>query len=91
MVLDGASWHRSEAIEIPKNISLVFLPPYSPQLNPVEVLWKEVRKEGFYNCVFKNMKSVEDQLEKVLRAFELNPLKIQSFSGFDWIVSIPLT
>lgn len=91
MVMDGAGWHRSEAIEIPTNITPVFLPPYSPELNPVEVLWKEVRKEDFYNCVFNSMKAVEDQLEKVLRMLELNPGKVQSFSGFDWIVSISLT
>jgi len=90
MVTDGASWHHSEALELPENITLLFLPPYSPQLNPVEVLWKEIRKEGFYNCVFDSMKAVEDQLEKVLRDFESDPDRVQSFSGFDWIVSIPL-
>ena len=46
MVLDGASSHRALALEIPKNISLIRLPPYSPELNPVEILWHELRGEA---------------------------------------------
>jgi transposase len=39
LVLDGAGWHRSRELVVPGNIELFFLPPYSPELNPVENLW----------------------------------------------------
>mgnify|MGYP003831733889 CR=1 FL=1 len=47
MVLDGAGWHRNESLVVPDNIRLVRLPPYSPELNPVEHLWDDLRKSIF--------------------------------------------
>jgi transposase len=38
IIMDGAGWHKSKSLEIPKNITIFFLPPYSPELNPVERL-----------------------------------------------------
>ena len=39
LVLDGAGWHRTKALRVPANITLVALPPYWPELNPVERVW----------------------------------------------------
>ena len=39
LVMDGAGWHKSKGLKIPKNIEIIYLPPYSPELNPVERLW----------------------------------------------------
>jgi len=86
MVVDGASWHKAKDLKVPKNMTLIFLPPYSPQLNPVECFWKQVRKQGFYNKAFKTIKSVEDTLEKILRQFEKLLTTVQSLAGFDWII-----
>jgi transposase len=44
MVLDGAGWHRARELVIPNNMGLVFLPPYSPELNPIEHVWEEIRE-----------------------------------------------
>jgi transposase len=52
LVLDGAGWHRSRGLVVPSNIRLVCLPPYSPQLNPVEQLWKGLRSRFFGNSYF---------------------------------------
>ena len=52
LVLDGAGWHRSRGLVVPANIRLVCLPPYSPQLNPVEQLWKGVKDRFFGNAYF---------------------------------------
>lgn len=90
MVVDGASWHKAKGLKIPKNMTLIFLPPYSPELNPVECFWKQVRKKGFYNKVFKTIKSVEDTLEEILRQFEKSLTTVQSLAGFDWIIRILL-
>ena len=44
MVLDGAGWHLSRALAVPATITLVVLPPYSPELNPVERVWLYLRE-----------------------------------------------
>jgi transposase len=90
MVLDGASWHRSETLIVPENIRLVTLPPYSPQLNPVEHLWEEIREKWFANYVFKNMEAVEEALVEALVTLEGDAKLVQGISGFDWIINIPL-
>ena len=46
MFLDGAGWHRANDLAVPENMRLEALPPYSPQLNPVDHLWDEIRKNG---------------------------------------------
>ena len=43
-MIDGAGWHTSQALKPPDNISLLCLPPYSPELNPVENVWEYLRK-----------------------------------------------
>ena len=43
MILDGASWHNSHGLMVPGNITLLALPPYSPELNPVERIWHYLR------------------------------------------------
>ena len=52
MIVDGASSHVAKALQIPENIRLHRLPPYSPQLNPQEHLWDEIREKEFPNRVF---------------------------------------
>jgi transposase len=87
LVWDGASGHRGKELVVPTNITLIPLPPYSPELNPVENFWKELKKQGFYNRVFQDMKDVEHLLEKRLKHFEDNPQKVQSIVGYSWILS----
>ena len=45
LVLDRAGWHRAKKLVVPSNIMLVWLPPYSPQLNPVERVWLFLREK----------------------------------------------
>lgn len=53
MVLDRAGWHRSKALCIAQNLTLLLLPAYSPELNPVELLWEQMRDKYLSNQVFK--------------------------------------
>jgi putative transposase len=87
LVTDGASNHDSKDLKIPDNITLIPLPPYSPELNPVENFWKEFKQEGFYNRVFQSLKAVEDLLEEKLKYFMDNPQLVQSIVGYHWILS----
>ena len=61
MFLDKAGLlHTAKALTIPENIRLCYLPPYSPELNPAEHLWDEIRDLSLPNLVFHHMDGVED-------------------------------
>jgi len=70
MFLDGAGWHRANDLAVPENMRLEALPPYSPQLNPVEHIWDEIREKWFANEVFNSLDAVEDRLVEALVALE---------------------
>jgi hypothetical protein len=82
-----AAWHTAGKLKVPDNMKLFFLPPYSPQLNPVEHLWKEVREKYFANLVFDSIDAVEKRLMEALIFMNQNSDTVKSFSGFDWIVT----
>lgn len=87
MVMDQASWHRAHELVIPENVKLTWLPPYSPQCNPVENIWDEIREKWFPNKVFQSLDAVEDTLIDALVTLENDQKRIQGITGFDWIVS----
>ena len=62
LICDGAAWHKSTELIIPENIELFFIPPYTPEMNPIEQIWKEIRKRGFQNEVFDSLEAVIDRL-----------------------------
>jgi len=88
LVLDQAGWHKAKDLKVPQNIRLASLPPYSPELNPTEHIWDELREKYFHNLTFDSIGAVEDRLEVGLRELEDDRRLIQSTTGFDWIVSI---
>jgi len=90
MIMDQAGWHRARDLVIPKNIRLIWLPPYSPQCNPVENLWGEIREKWYPNQVFQSLQAVEDTLVEALVTLENDNERVQSITGFDWIISIAL-
>ena len=64
VVLDGAGWHRAKDLIIPANMRLEPLPARSPELNPAEHLWEEIREKWLGNELFLHQQAVERQLEK---------------------------
>jgi hypothetical protein len=88
MVMDGAGRPKAKALRVPDDMALVFLPPYSPQLNPVEHIWESIRENWFNNEVFNSIGAVEDQLEKALAAIEGDPTSVKGITGFPWIISM---
>jgi len=75
---------------MPENITLDWLPAYSPQCNPQELVWREVRRQPFGNHDYHLMRTVEPALTRRLRELESAPDQIRSLTGFDWIVSVRL-
>lgn len=61
VVLDGAGWHQTGGrLRIPDNISLLHLPPYSPELNPQENVWQYLRQNYLANRVYENYQAIEE-------------------------------
>lgn len=60
LIMDGAGWHKSRELNVPKNIKIEILPPYCPELNPVERLWRYVKDHTIKNMVFGTLKEIED-------------------------------
>ena len=87
MLMDQAAWHTAKELRIPENIHILFLPPYSPELNPVEYLWDEIREKDFPNLVFATIESLEIHLMHGLAALERDSIRVQSITGWDWILN----
>jgi hypothetical protein len=85
MVVDGASSHKAKALPIPDNISLILLPAYSPQLNPQENVWDEIREKNFPNRVFSTMAAVHEQLQAGLAKFVADTKGVTSLTAWPWI------
>ncbi len=81
---DGAAWHKAKQLEIPDNIVLFFIPPYTPEMNPIEQIWKEIRKRGFRNEVFATLDKVIDRLCETINS--LSAEVVRSITGRDWII-----
>lgn len=62
MQIDGAGWHRSNGLNVPENIYFIMQPAYSPELNPTEHLWEELKEKYMHNRVFN---SIEETMEQI--------------------------
>ena len=78
MVIDGAGRHRSGMLKAPDNIYLLRLPPYAPELNPIEPVWDELRDKYFHNRVFASLDALENQLVRGLKTLERDPETVRT-------------
>jgi putative transposase len=83
---DNASWHKSKDLKIPDNIILYYLPAYTPETNPIEQIWKEVRKDDFKNTLFHTLNDVIEKLSTSLMSLTSHTVK--SVCGRQWIDSM---
>ncbi len=83
MVMDGAGWHQSKKLIVPDVIRIIILPPYSPELNPIEKLWQYVKDSTIKNRIYKTL----PQLEGVVCKFvsKLNSEIIRSVCGISYV------
>lgn len=80
--IDGAGWHKSKDLSIPSNIGLLYQPPYSPELNPVEHIWDEIREKNFTNKIFNSIEQVIDKLSDALMSLSNDKSKVKSMCNF---------
>jgi transposase len=87
MILDGASSHRSKDLRIPSNMALIPLPPYSPELNPTEQIWRMLRGDYFGNKIFDSLQDSIDQAKHGLREMASNKESIIQLTTWPWIAN----
>jgi hypothetical protein len=75
MFLDNAAWHTAKKLPVPQGITIAFLPPRSPELNPVERLWRHIRQGHMHNRVFDGLPQVLDALDEALMVLGSEDLK----------------
>lgn len=75
LVLDQAGWHVAKALEVPHNLTLLHLPPYSPELNPVERVWGYMRSHYLSNRVFKDYSELFEVTSRAWNRLEQERLK----------------
>jgi transposase len=84
LVLDQAGWHTAGTLAIPANITLLPLPPRSPELNPVENLWQFMRDNWLSNRIFKNYEDIVAHCCDAWRKLEAQPWRIASIGFRAW-------
>jgi DDE superfamily endonuclease len=89
VILDGAAWHSSQALVVPGNITLLVLPPYSPELNPVERIWHYLRSHWLANSVFPSLAHIIDACEIAWNRFANNHALVRSLCAVAWAPALP--
>jgi hypothetical protein len=86
IVLDGAPSHRSEQITHPENVSLLMLPPYSPELDPAEKRWFQEFRRKLSNRAFENVALIQEALTQTLRPYWEDLALLKRLTGYSWWV-----
>ncbi len=87
LVLDGAGAHRSERVSYGK-VEKQLLPPYSPELNPVERFFQEIRRE-LKNQVYEGYEEVEQAVEEIFKRYLAKPEAVKKLTNFHWLHTTP--
>lgn len=86
LVVDRAAWHVTAKLQLPTNLSILTLPPYSPELNPVEQIWQQLRRSDWANRCFKNYDDILDVCCQAWNKFALQPDAIRSLCSRSWAI-----
>lgn len=84
LVLDGAGYHERAALALPDNITLLTLPPYAPELNPIENVWQYLRQNWLANTVFPDQAAIVDACCNAWNRFVHLPETIASITRRPW-------
>ena len=83
MVVDQAGWHVAGALAVPDNVTLVLLPPYSPELNPVERVWLFLRERYLSHRLLAGYDAIVDALCSAWN--QLTPERLQTLTGYPYL------
>ena len=88
MVLDQAGWHGSGALVVPANVTLVPLPPYSPELNPVERIWLYLKERFLSHRLLASYDAIADAACTAWNRLAAEAGRIASLSSYPWIPTV---
>ena len=84
VLMDQAGWHTSDKLDLPSNISIVLLPPKSPELNPTENTWQFMRDNWLSNRIFRSAEDIVDHCCAAWNNFVAQPSHIMSIGMRHW-------
>jgi transposase len=87
LIVDNAGYHKSKkvrefTIKNSRRLTIHYLPPYSPDYNPIEGLWKKIKSETTHNVYFPSIEELKKALIKILQWFRATPAEVQALFGF---------
>ena len=85
VIMDGASWHQNDLTNSIENVSIIRLPPYSPELNPIEQVWAWLRQHHLANRCFRNYLDIVDACEVAWNDFISDVGRVKSMCYRKWI------
>jgi hypothetical protein len=85
VIVDGAGWHIAEALSVPDNITLLFLPPYSPELNAQENIWEYLRQNFLAGRIFETYDDIVDACCIAWNALTTEAGRITSITSRSWL------
>jgi hypothetical protein len=88
LILDQAGYHISHELCVPKNVTLLHLPPHSPELNPMENLWHFLRSHHWSNRVYENYAALLDAATEAWRGLCRAPARISSICNFPYLQAV---
>ncbi len=82
LVLDNGRFHQAKSLEIPENVVLLFLPPYSPELSPIERLWQDI-KAKLFSPTYQTLEDMQARVSEILHNYcDATIAKLTGFSLF---------
>ena len=88
MFVDRAGWHRANALKVPENVILLHLPPYSPELNPVERVWLYLKERYLSHRLHDDYDAIVDATCKAWNRLTAEAGRITSLCSYAWIEKI---
>lgn len=85
IVADGAAWHQEYLTDEFDNITIIKLPPYSPELNPIEQVWQWLRQNELANRCFNGYEDIVNQCSRAWNSFISDTHRVKKMCSRDWI------
>ena len=85
VIMDRASWHSSKTDSQLDNLSIMHLPPYSPELNPIEQVWSWLRQNDLANFAFKDYEDIVEQVARAWNNFRHQVEQVKTLCQREWI------
>ncbi len=85
VIMDGAGWHQQHVVSSFDNVTIIKLPPYSPELNPIEQVWLWLRQNELANRCFKGYEDIVEQCTRAWNSFKDDTDRVKNLCTRDWI------